>query len=116
MIQARLLYITLFTLAIVGCTSDALRAPPLDDNKLYFSCTGQLFSTYAALESHKDLIPAPVKQRVISLLIAAEIDGQFKHYPTCVDKLARAHFFLTQVKPDIFMPMDAEPADVTVMH
>ena len=108
--QVKFFNIALLTLAMVGCTADALRAPDLNDNKLYFSCMEQLLTTYTALQSHKESIPSPVKQRVMSLLIAAEIDGQFKHYPTCVNKLERAHFFLTQVKPDIFVSTRIEPA------
>ncbi len=107
--QTRIFTMVLLSLALIGCAPDALRAPDLNDNKLYFSCMDQLVTTHSAFQSNKEGIPPAVKQRVISLLIAAEIDGQFKHYPSCVNKLERAHFFLTQVKPDIFVSTRIEP-------
>lgn len=100
----------LLSLTIVSCAADALRAPSLDDNKLYSACSRQLFETYSVVTSHKDMLSSPTKQKVISLLIAAEIDGQFKHYPACVDKLERARLFLKQAKLDLSSPSQQEPA------
>lgn len=103
LIRAKLLLLLIlpFSLLLHGCTADALRAPSIADNRLYGLCTSQLVATYQILEAHKDTVPPPVRQKVLSLLLAAEIDGQFKHYPICVDKLARARLLLRQTNLQI---------------
>jgi len=92
-----------FTLALcctslVGCASDELLAPDLDNNKSYSRCSQGLVEIYTAVAAQKENIPPKVKQRLVSLLIAAEIDSQLKSYPFCVDKLERARLFLKQAK------------------
>lgn len=101
MIDLRRIHPLFLCLALAGCTSDVLRAPSLEDNKLYTACTGLLSHTYAVIQAHQTSLSAPLKQRLTSLLIAAEIDGQLKHYPACVNKLERAQLFLKQAKLEL---------------
>ncbi len=82
----------------MGCASDELRAPDQDDNKSYSLCTTGLVEVYAIVATQKKNITPQLKQRLISLLIAAEIDSQLKSYPFCVDKLERARLFINQAK------------------
>jgi len=95
----------LCSLALAGCAADELRAPSLDDNKSYSLCKQGLVEVYTTISTQKDNIPTQVKQRLISLVIAAEIDSQFKSYPYCVDKLERAKLFIKQAKIDIIVPV-----------
>lgn len=81
-----------------GCASDELMAPSRDANKSYSRCTQGLVEIYASVAAQKENIPPKLKQRLVSLLIAAEIDSQFKSYPLCLDKLERAQLFLQQAK------------------
>ena len=95
--------LALFALALcgsglTGCASDELIAPNLGDNKLYSQCTHGLVKIYSAVATHKKNIPPKLKQQLVSLLIAAEIDSQVKSYPLCLDKLERAQVFLQQAK------------------
>ena len=85
-------------LTLAGCASDILRAPDPEDNKLYSLCTKGLVEVYGVVKNQKDNLPTLLKQRLVSLLVAAEIDSQFKHYPYCVDKLERARLFIKQAK------------------
>jgi len=95
------LYLSLF-LAIAGsllmtnCLANPLRAPDPDDNKLYFLCTGGLSKLFHVTSSNKSGLDDVLWRRVSALLIAAEIESQFKHYPSCVNKLERAHYYLIQ--------------------
>ena len=96
--KATFLNLLLCCISLVGCASDELRAPNLDDNKLYSLCSEGLFEIYTTVTAQKENIPPKLKQRLVSLLIAAEIDSQFKSYPSCVDKLERARLFINQTK------------------
>lgn len=108
MMLTRLIKPLFLSLTLAACTPDALRAPSLEDNKLFSTCTEQLAKTFAAVKVHKADMPTLIKQRVSSLLMAAEIDGQFKHYPACVNKLERARFFLEQAR--LALPKDPPPS------
>lgn len=101
MTHYNIINIALVSLLITGCTADALRPPSLDDNKLFYSCSDGLFEIYTQVRQHRTLLAPPVKQKITSLLIAAEIDGQFKHFPDCVNKLERARFFIQQAKLEL---------------
>lgn len=98
MTKLKLLSLTLCCASLMGCASEELRAPNLDDNKLFSQCSQSLAEIYAAMTAQKENIPPKIKQRLVSLLIAAEIDSQFKAYPFCVDKLERARVFMKQAK------------------
>lgn len=95
--------LTIFTLALcctglVACASEELKAPSLSNNKSYYRCSQGLVEVYTAVAAQRENIPPKLNQRLVSLLIAAEIDSQFKSYPLCLDKLERARLFLKQAK------------------
>ena len=81
---------------LAGCASSDLRAPEIDDNKAFSRCSKGLVDIYTVVAAQKENIPTKLKQRIVSLLIGAEIDSQFKSYPFCLDKLERARLFLKQ--------------------
>lgn len=96
--QFKMLALLVFGFVLFGCTSELLRAPDLDDNKLYSQCSQGLIDLYEQVSESREAIPYSVRQRMISLLVSAEIDSQFRHFPFCVDKLERVRLYLKQVK------------------
>ena len=94
-------YFILSGLLATNCLANPLRAPDLDDNKLYFICTHQLSNLFHVVNNNKTSIDDVLWQRVSALLMSAEIESQFKHYPSCVDKLARARYYLHQAQYEV---------------
>ena len=96
----RFINILLLSAIVMNCAADVFTAPSRDDDKLQTMCKAQLIRSYTIIREHKQHIPADTRQKVISLLLAAEIDGQLMHYPLCVNRLERVQFFLKRLKLD----------------
>jgi len=96
--KSKYVFALLGVLLVQGCASELLRAPDLDDNKLYSQCSKELVEVYDVMTKHRANMSPQLRQRLISLLVSAEIDSQFKHFPYCADKLARARYYLQQAR------------------
>ncbi|MDH5445902.1 MAG: hypothetical protein OEY52_10115 [Gammaproteobacteria bacterium] len=76
--------------------ANPLRAPDPATNQLFFACSEGLVQVYKMVKTYRSDMEPHLYRQVSSLLMAAEIDGQFKSFPSCVNKLERAYFLLIQ--------------------
>lgn len=88
--------------------ANPLRAPDVADNKILFYCSNQMTNIFHIVIDNRDNMPEMVFSRVSRLLMSAEIDSQFKKYPSCFNKLERARLFLKQtgIKVELIPPPD----------
>ena len=100
----RTLVLVIFYSILQGCATSVEQAPTTEQNKLLLICTNLLVATNETITQHRAKLPKRLKQRVNALLASAEINNQFEQYPTCVDKLERARYFLNQTKLTIPAP------------
>ncbi len=76
--------------------ANPLRAPKPEDNKVYLYCSQQMSYLFHQFVDARDRLPKAVSSRISRLIMSAEIDSQFKKYPSCLNKLERARFYLQQ--------------------
>ena len=97
-----------------GCATSVEQAPTAQQNRLLQMCNNLLMATNETLALHGAKLPKRVKQRLGTLLAAAEISNQFEEYPTCVDRLERARYFLAQA--EIMLPRQIGKMPLTTSH
>lgn len=86
-------------LLTAGCAFDD-GFQQLDElNMVQLFCTEGLQTSGIYIESIEEQIPTNTRQKVARLLIGAEIDSQFGNYPACLNRLERAYYYLSQIKP-----------------
>lgn len=84
--------------------ANPLRAPDIKDNKLFFYCTTQMTRVFHLIVENRHSMPPASYDRISRLLISAEIDSQFKKYPSCFNKLERARVYLKHAGLDLDLP------------
>ena len=98
------LSLLLTSLSLSPAAANPLRAPDIKDNKLFFYCTTQMTRVFHLIVENKSSIPPTSYDRVSRLLMSAEIDSQFKKYPSCFNKLERIRVYLKQAGLELDLP------------